>query len=168
MLPCRRHTVPLPSSPTLLCREDDSEASSSSTTPSPPEKPIVKPIVSSASRPTDDQNYRIDEDLLNDFIKIHPMLSLEATSHKTLQLLTNATRRACVEIPDPPVVGKSYEDSFLRPANKDIGERGCICKDKCLCLFLARVRYGRNNNFGFVGTEWLRPWLPSHACWHAC
>ena len=36
-------------------------------------------------------------------------------------------------------------------------ERACACGDKCVSLFLARVRHGPDTNLAFIGTEFLLP-----------
>lgn len=100
-----------------------------------------------------------DERLLNEYARLHPMLSLEATSLKSLSLLlSNTVGREDVAICEErlPVVGKAYEDSYLRPAGS--GERSCCLGDRCLCKFLARVRYGSDQaKQAFVGVEFLLP-----------
>lgn len=43
------------------------------------------------------------------------------------------------------------------PANTLVGERECVCGQRCLCNFIAKVRYGPNTDKGFVCKEYLLP-----------
>ena len=65
--------------------------------------------------------------------------------------------RASVQVADVPIIGFSYDASYLRPANTRIGERACACGDKCISLFMARLRHGPDTPLAFVGTEFLLP-----------
>ena len=47
-----------------------------------------------------------------------------------------------------------------RPPNVSIGERACCFGDRCICVWLARWRYGDDTDMAFIGTEFL---LPSEA-----
>ena len=47
-----------------------------------------------------------------------------------------------------------------RSPNLSIGERACCLGDRCICVWLARWRYGDDTNMAFIGTEFL---LPSQA-----
>jgi hypothetical protein len=60
-----------------------------------------------------DESYSKDEQQLNEFLKLHPMLSSEATSSRTLQLVSTMFEKASVQLADLPVVGKSHDDCFL-------------------------------------------------------
>ena len=74
-----------------------------------------------------------------------------------MALVSSHFQKVAIEQPDLPVITKSYEDSFLRPPKEKIGERACVCGDRCLCLVMARIRHGPENTLGFVGTEFLLP-----------
>lgn len=104
-----------------------------------------------------DESYGNDETVLNDFLKLHPMLSMEATSARTLQLLSNLFQKASIRAVDLPVVKKSHDDLFLRPPNLQIGERPCINGDRCLAQYLAKIRYGTDTRNAFTCTEFLLP-----------
>lgn len=52
---------------------------------------------------------------------------------------------------------KSHDDKFLSRPNTSIGERECVCGPKCLSMFIARIRYGPENDKGFVCKEFLLP-----------
>jgi hypothetical protein len=104
-----------------------------------------------------DEAYSIDEKQLNEFIRLHPMLSMEACSRKTLQIVANAFDKAAIRVPDVPVVPKSHDDSYLRAANPQIGERSCISGDNCLCAHMARLKHGADTDLAFIGTEFLLP-----------
>lgn len=105
-----------------------------------------------------DEVYGDDERKLNQFLVQHPMLSLEATSQKTLQIIADMYKeRGACEVPTLPVVGKSYDDGQLRPPNKTIGERECACGTRCMATFLARWRHGPDTDLAFVCCEYLLP-----------
>lgn len=82
---------------------------------------------------------------------------MEATTSKTMQLIAGMMEKTHVQVPDLEVVGKSHDDCFLSEANTAIGERSCVCGDLCMAKFIARVRYGPNNDKGFVCKEFLLP-----------
>lgn len=104
------------------------------------------------------EEYTADEQALNDFLELHPMLSLEATtSQKTLELVELITSSGNVVADDVPVVSKSYDDEQLRPPNVLVGERPCACDDQCVCMLMAKMRHGRSTSLGFVCTEFLLP-----------
>lgn len=66
-----------------------------------------------------DEEYSNDEEMLNNFIKLHPMLSLQATSTETLQLISETMQKAHVKIPELEAVPKSHDDLFLWCENDD-------------------------------------------------
>lgn len=76
---------------------------------------------------------------------------------RTLQLVAGMLENARVRVPELPVVSKSYDDAMLSPPNKTVGERECICGERCLCAFMAKVRFGEKNDKGFVCKEFLLP-----------
>lgn len=103
------------------------------------------------------EEFSKDEQMLNNFIRRHPMLSLEATSYKTMQLVSQMVERSHVVVPELPSVPKSYDDQFLAPPSSSIGERECICGARCLGVFIAKMRYGMDSQRGFVCKEFLLP-----------
>lgn len=105
----------------------------------------------------EDESYGDDEKALNTFLKLHPMLSTEASSVKTLASVANLFHKAAVQVGDLPTVTKTHDDLFLRPANTRIGERPCINDDRCLAKFLAQVRFGADSPKAFTCTEFLLP-----------
>lgn len=114
-------------------------------------------ILNDVSTVCSDESYGADEKALNDFLRVHPMLSLEATNHETLQLVANMCEKAPIKVPDLEIISYTYDSSYLRPANTQIGERPCACGDKCICLFMARIRHGSETPLAFMGTEFLLP-----------
>lgn len=44
-----------------------------------------------------------------------------------------------------------------RPPNLTIGERPCCFGDRCICVWLARWRYGDDTDMAYMGTEFLLP-----------
>lgn len=102
------------------------------------------------------EEYGTDEKQLNQFLKLHPMLSLESTSARTLQLVQGLLEQAAIAAPAPPLVTKSYDDTMLRPCSVP-GERECVCGETCLCTVMAKVRHGADTDLAFVGVEFLLP-----------
>ena len=98
-----------------------------------------------------------NEDALNNFTKMHPMLSMNATSASVMGIVSEMIRNTNIHVKAPPMVPKSHDDLFLEPANEDIGERPCIMKEKCIAMEIANIRYGPKNNMGFVCKEFLLP-----------
>ena len=98
-----------------------------------------------------------DEQALHCMLQNHPMLASQATNNETLALIGSMFERTTMVVNDVPVIPKSYDDTFLRPPNKSIGERECSCADKCICALMARVRYGPGSEYEFIGTEFLLP-----------
>lgn len=116
-----------------------------------------QPLLSKEASVAADESYGADEKALNNFLALHPMLSFDATSHKTMQLVANMFEKAAVQVADVPVVPKSWDDRYLRPPNVQIGERGCACGEMCLCMLMAKHRHGSENDMGFICTEYLLP-----------
>ena len=83
--------------------------------------------------------------------------SLEATSQRTLQMLSAMFEKVAIRVENMPVVGKSHDDLFLSPANENIGERPCVNGDRCLANFVAQVRYGVDTKMAFTCKEFLLP-----------
>ena len=157
--------------------------------PPVPEAPPARPsplggasFLSREASVAPDESYGADERALNDFIALHPMCSMEATSHKTMQLVGTMFEKASVQVADVPVVKKSYDDGYLRyertqilptlaarnahhycsllvrsPPNIQIGERPCACDAHCMCTLMAKHRHGAESSLGFIGTEFLLP-----------
>lgn len=114
-------------------------------------------LLHDSSMPNCDEQFGDDEKLLNEFTKLHPMLSLEATSVKTMQLVASAMEKVHIPVPDIPVVGKKHDDLFLSPPVVSVGERKCVCGERCLGNFIAKVRYGADTDRGFTLKEYLLP-----------
>ena len=104
------------------------------------------------------EKYMDGEACLNKYARLHPMINYEATNSDALAALTSkASGRVMTSLPELPLVSKSYEDTFLRPARLGNGERSCVLGDQCLCNFIALLRHGPNNKKGFVGVEFMLP-----------
>jgi hypothetical protein len=100
------------------------------------------------------------EHALSSYLKLHPVLSLESTNYQTLQLVANLVEQTSIPTKELEVVPKTHDDEYLRPPNVDIGERPCCFGDRCMCVWMARWRYGDDTDMAFMGTEFL---LPSQA-----
>lgn len=46
---------------------------------------------------------------------------------------------------------------FRRPPDVNMGERACCLGERCICVWMARWRYGEDTDMAFVGTEFLLP-----------
>ena len=126
-----------------------------------PEHPVEKDhmqLLHDRAGVNQDESFGEDERKLNEFLTKHPMLTLEATSQSTLEMLSNIFNdKGMASVCNLPVVGKSYDDTMLRPANKSIGERDCVCGQRCMATFLAHWRHGKDTDLAFVCTEYLLP-----------
>ncbi len=115
------------------------------------------PLLSAAETNEADVQYTKDERMLDEFIRLHPMCSMDLCTAETLELLQSSNMRAQIAVEEIPVVPKSHDDIFLQPPNKAIGERECVCGENCLCVFMAKMRYGVDTKRGFVCKEFLLP-----------
>ena len=79
-----------------------------------------------------DESYKSQETALAEFLKLHPMLSLESTNFNTLQLASNLIDDAAIATKELEVVSKSYDDLQLRPPNEALNERQCCLGDRCI------------------------------------
>ena len=84
-------------------------------------------------------------------------LSLESTSQRSLQLVANLVGDSSIPTRDIPIVPRSHDDLFLRPADERVGERPCCLGERCICRFIALMRYGEESPLKFVGREFLLP-----------
>jgi hypothetical protein len=125
--------------------------------PPPPPSEGPTQLLSNQSSINADEEYSRDEDMLNQFIKLHPMLSMEATTSRTMQLVAGMLEKAHVRIPDLEEVGKAHDDQFFSEAKAEIGERPCVCGQRCLANHMAKIRYGPDTDKGFVCKEFLLP-----------
>ena len=115
------------------------------------------PMVGNSATVDVPENYTDDERALNSFQKLHPLLSLESTSQRALQLVSNLLPTTEIHTAEMPCIPKSYDDLFLRPPSLSMGERPCCLGNKCIGLWIAIFRYGENNDSGFVCKEFLLP-----------
>ena len=104
-----------------------------------------------------DESYGSQEHALSSYLKLHPVLSLESTSCQTLQLVADLVEGTSIPTKELEVVSKSHDDEYLRPPNPALGERACCLGDRCICVWLARWRYGDDTDMAFVGAEFLTP-----------
>lgn len=104
-----------------------------------------------------DELYSDNERALTEFLRLHPMLSLEATSTKTLSCIAAMIGDTDLQVPEPELVSKTHDDQFLRRADKTIGERDCLLGDKCICKWISVFRFGEETDKAFVCKEWLLP-----------
>jgi hypothetical protein len=105
-----------------------------------------------------EETYGKDEQDLNEFLKLHPMLSHEACSARCMDAMGNLFHRSSIRADAQlPCVPKSYDDQFLRPANTRIGERNCVNEGRCMANVLASMRYGPESPLAFTCMEFLLP-----------
>ena len=107
-----------------------------------------------------DESFGSQEYALSSYLKLHPVLSLESTSYQTLQLVADLVESTSIPTREIEMVNKTHDDQYLRPPNVEIGERPCCLGDRCICVWMARWRYGEATDMAFIGTEFL---LPSEA-----
>ena len=115
------------------------------------------PLLQSQAGIDADEAYGSQEAALSQYLKLHPVLSLESTSCQTLQLVADLVESTSIPTKELEVVPKSYDDEMLRPPNTAIGERACCFGNRCICVWLARWRYGDDTDMAFIGTEFLLP-----------
>lgn len=60
----------------------------------------ARPLLSEVTGIDADEQFSNDEKMLNEFIKQHPMCSLEATSATTMQLVASMTEKALIPVPE--------------------------------------------------------------------
>ena len=65
--------------------------------------------------------------------------------------------KAAIPTRELEVVPKSHDDAHLRPPDPSLGERPCCLGERCICVWMARWRYGDDTDLAFVGTEFLLP-----------
>jgi len=144
--------------------EDSGEAGGAGRQARPPHRPPPPKtaaergaVLQSRSLIDLDESFGEQEQALNDFLKLHPMLSLDSSTHQTLQLVSNLVEKVPIPTRELEVVPKSFDDASLRPANLELGERSCCLGDKCVALWLGRWRHGEESSLPFVCTEFLLP-----------
>lgn len=103
------------------------------------------------------QTKRKNYEMVNTFVKMHPMLSSDIFNPTILEKLDEMLERQPIQLRDIPTVDKVYEDGMLRPPEIDKGERPCVLGDECMCVFMSRMKYGPSNPYSFVCTEFLLP-----------
>lgn len=128
--------------------------------PLPRDKNGKLPLLQSREGIDADELFGSQESALSSYLKLHPVLSLESTSFQTLQLVANMVECTSIPTKELEVVSKSHDDAFLRSPNLSIGERACCLGERCICVWMARWRYGDDTDMAFIGTEFL---LPSQA-----
>ena len=104
-----------------------------------------------------DESHGEQERALSSFIKLHPVLSLESTSHKTMQLMADLIKDVAIPTRELEIVPKSHDDLFLAPPNLEINERPCCLGNRCIAVWLARWRYGDATDLAFINKEFLLP-----------
>ena len=104
-----------------------------------------------------DESYSENEKALCNFLKLHPMLSLDATNEKVLTTASNLLSEFEIPLQELEVTTKKHDDLFFRRAKESLGERPCTLGDKCLCRWLAIFRFGDNAEQAFTCREFLLP-----------
>ena len=104
-----------------------------------------------------DESYGEQERALSSYLKLHPVLSLESTSHKTMQLMADLIKDVSIPTRELEIVPKSHDDLFLAPPNLEVNERPCCLGNRCIAVWLARWRYGDDTDCAFICKEFLLP-----------
>ena len=120
------------------------------------------PLLQSHQTAPSDECYNDEEVALSEFQRLQSVCATEATSASILQLLGDLTGRQVIQTRDLEKINKKWDDSFLRPANKSIGERPCVCGRRCLGRVIAKMRYGPETDRGFTCVEFLTPKQQEH------
>ena len=107
--------------------------------------------------PDFDETFGENEKALTEFIRLHPMLSLDSTSEKMLNKVSDMMADAEIPSRELEVVPKTHDDLFLRPCNPELGERPCTNMEKCVCRWIAVFRYGEESENAFICREYLLP-----------
>lgn len=107
--------------------------------------------------PDPDETFGENEKALTEFIRLHPMLSLDSTSDKMLNKVAQMVGDVAIPVRELETVSKSHDDLFLRPCKPELGERPCTNADKCVCRWIAVFRYGEDSDKAFVCREFLLP-----------
>lgn len=155
----------VPDLPNCAHDEDNSGRFSGKSTkpPATPPGPLPRsekgelPLMQSRAGIDADESFGSQEYALSSYLKLHPVLSLESTSYQTLQLVANLVETTSIPTKELEIVSKPHDDGMLRPPNTDIGERPCCLGDRCICVWMARWRYGEDTDKAFVATEFLLP-----------
>ena len=149
--------------PDFVTAAGPSAAGRQSQPPAAPPPPVARdasgqlPMLQAQPGIDADESYGSQEAALSSYLKLHPVLSLESTSCQTLQLVADLVESTSIPTKELEVVPKSHDDAYLRPPNPALGERACCLGDRCICVWLARWRYGDDTDMAFVGTEFLTP-----------
>lgn len=114
-------------------------------------------MLSEQHKSAPDSSTTESERLLDEFVRLHPMCSLEACSASTISMLAACQSNRGIRAAPSTCSNKRHDDQFLRPPNPAVGERKCACDEACLCKFIARVRYGKADTRGFICREYLTP-----------
>ena len=107
--------------------------------------------------PDADELFSENEHALTNFLRLHPQLSLDATSDRTMSAAAALLGDCAVKTRELENCSKTHDDKFLRPPNLEIGERPCVNGEKCICKWLAVFRYGESSKHAFVCREFLLP-----------
>jgi hypothetical protein len=127
-----------------------------SLSPPPPPKSVRQHIEGLPGDEEIDEYVKGDNELMQQLIASHPCFSQELLRADVLQLLSNMTsNRTRIKLEDVPVVGRKYEEAYMRPPFSN--ERGCIRGDQCMCNFIAKIRHGADSDLAFIGCEFLLP-----------
>jgi len=149
--------------PEIMASVEAAGRGEASRAPEVPPGPLLRnengklPLLQSRAGIDADECYGSQEHALSSYLKLHPVLSLESTSFQTLQLVANLVESTSIPTKELEIVSKSHDDAMMRPPNTSIGERACCLGDRCICVWLARWRYGDDTDLAFIGTEFLLP-----------
>ena len=128
--------------------------------PPPPLQPDASgkvPVTNTQSTTSLGENYTDDEVKLSTFMKLHPFLSIDATSKRALQLAADVLDTTSIPAKELPLVGRIHDNGFLRAADLRIGERACCIGDRCIGRFIAILRYGDSTDMATTLREYLLP-----------
>lgn len=105
------------------------------------------------------------EKVLTQFVRLHPMCSLQSMQTETLQKIIGSEYVETAQCAELECVTKDYEDNFFSRPKTERGERACVLEDDCLTRVIARLRFGPESDVGFTCKEFLLP--SQRAQWEA-
>lgn len=105
--------------------------------------------------PDIDEQSLDNEQRLASFVKLHPMLSLDATSHRTLSAAADLIATSSVKCKPVEYSCPNHDSLYFRPPQNN--ERECVNGENCIVKWLAGFRYGEESQYAFTCREFLTP-----------
>ena len=120
-----------------------------------PEPLDPKELLDDRDCPDVDEQSLDNEQRLAQFVKLHPMLSLDATSHRTLSAAADLIATSSVKCKPVEYSCPNHDSLYFRPPQNN--ERECVNGENCIVKWLAGFRYGEESQYAFTCREFLTP-----------